>query len=126
MEQEVRNTIDLIEANSIFTIETEPMLNCRFKTATTIKIMPKNSEWNYRNLSVFINEAKYLRYDPKNGARYQFNPNRNHYYFIRFINSTDSKQFVLVNIEVKISLRVRKKFMKSWSSDETVKSKTIV
>ena len=122
MDDDLRRNLDIINAESIFKVVTQPLRKCRFEKAKTILIEPVNSTWNYRTLSIFINKLKTFKFDPKNGARYQFNPNGNHYYFFRFEYENDHKHFILVNISQTISIRASIKYVSNWETENYKKS----
>ena len=66
-------------------------MNSRYKTTKAIEINPDVLQWNFMILSLFINERKSYKYDPKNGARIQINRNGENYYFLKFINESNQK-----------------------------------
>ena len=119
---DLRRNLDMIDAESTFKVVSQPLRKCRFENAKTILIEPENSTWNYRTLSIFINECKTFKFDPKNGARYQFNPNGKHCYFFRFVNENDDEHFILVNISQTISVRASIKYVSNWEEENCQKS----
>lgn len=56
MEERIKQTINIIDATSTIKIISKPLLCSKYKTAVTIKIDPEDFDWNYRSLSVFVNE----------------------------------------------------------------------
>ena len=122
VKDDLRRNLDMINAESTFKVVSQPLRKCRFENAKTILIEPENSNWNYRTSSIVLNECKTFKFDPKNGARYQFNPNGKHYYFSRFVNENDDEHFILVNISQTISVRASIKYVSNWEEENCQKS----
>lgn len=58
-----------------------------------------------------------IPYDAKNGARIQINEKSHSYYFLKFMNEANAKDFILVNIKDAISLRASKQVIEGWKSE---------
>ena len=114
---DLRRNLEMINAESTFKVVTQPLRKYWFENAKTILIEPENSTWNYRILAIVLNECKTNKFDPKNVARYQFNPNGKHYFFSRFVNENDDEHFILVKISQTISVRASIKYVSNWEEE---------
>ena len=117
MEERIKQTINIIDATSAIKIISKPMICLKYKTAITIKIDPENFDWNYRSLSVFLNEIIGFKLGEKNGCRLQINVNKETYYFFRFVSKKNQQEYILVNIEKDIKVRSSKILLDSWCSE---------
>lgn len=117
MEERIKQTINIIDATSTIKIISKPMICSKYKTASSIKIDPENFDWNYRSLSVFLNEITGFKLDEKNECRMQINVNKETYYFFRFVSKKNQQEYILVNIEKDIKVRASKILLDSWCSE---------
>lgn len=117
MEERIKQTINIIDATSTIKIISKPLLCSKYKTAVTIKIDPEDFDWNYRSLSVFVNEITGFKLDDKNGCRLQINAKNETYYFFRFVSKKNEKEYILVDIKEGIHVRASKILLDSWISE---------
>lgn len=93
------------------------MICSKYKTTSTIKIDTEYFDWNYRSLSVFLNEITGFRLDEKNGYHMQINVNKEIYYFFWFVWKKNQQEYILANIEKDIKVRASKILLDSWCSE---------
>ena len=117
----LRRIVDLNDANPSLKLSTKPLICSKYNCAKTLSIYPEEYDWNCRLLSVFINQLKDFKLDPKNGCRTRINGKDEVYHFFRFVSiDNPSKEFVLIDIKDKIQVRVSKKIADRWD-DEIIK-----
>ena len=130
-EDSLRKSLEIVDANGSFRILSIPMRCSKYNAAKTIEVVPENSEWNIRLLSVFINQLEEFRLDPSNGCRCQFNTNKENYFFFKFIaNPKDSdeelhsraKKYFLIDILKDIKVRASKAIVDKWEDENYKKS----
>lgn len=111
----LRRTIDLNQANSFLKVSTKPLICSKYKCAQTLAISPEEYDWDFRLLSVYINQLEDFQLDPKNGCRSRINSKDEVYYFFSFVSKNDQeKEFILINIKNSIMVRVSNKIADLW------------
>lgn len=118
----LRRIVDFNDANPTLKIATKPLISSKYKCSKTLAIQPEEDDWDFRWLSVFINQLNNYQLDPKNGCRSRFNVNKEVYHFFRFISRNNQREeFILIDIQDKIDVRVSKKIADGWD-DENIQA----
>lgn len=121
----LRRIIDLNQANSSLKVSTKPLICSKYKLAKTLAISPEEYDWDFRLLSVYINQLDDFQLDPKNGCRSRINGKNEVYYFFRFFAKNDQdKEFILIDIMNSIKVRVSKKIADLWDDENFKKGWT--
>ena len=115
--QNIRTILDLEESFKIVTIPLLPFKYGRFKY---IVIRPKEFQWTFRTLAVFINELDGFLLDEKNGCRKRSRSNGDIYFYFLFYNHENPKIKIKLNIEFDdINVKASKELLALWSDEQT-------
>ena len=88
----------ILDIDQSFVIET-PLMNLSFYNKHQyITIQPREDEWSYKLLSIFLNCLDKWIVDPENGCRKITKHDGSSYFFFKFNSSTEEWQELIYNI----------------------------
>ncbi len=109
------SSTDLLGINETLVLQTLPLQESRYKAKADINITPLNNSWNYKLLTVLLNQLHTFHIDPDNGFRKQSHRGGKSYTFSKFVSFIDPKNYIIIHIENGvIEVKGSKQFVDPW------------
>ena len=115
----LKNMRTILDLEESFQIVTVPLVQYKYRRYKNIVIKPKEFEWSFSSLAVFINELDGWLMDNKNGFRRRTRSNGEPYYFFSFYLCGNPKNVINLNIDSKIIVKASKIWLNTWNDVET-------
>ena len=121
-----QKTLQILDIDHSFVIETQIMSLSVYNRRQYIIINPREDEWNYKLLSVFLNSLDKWFADPKNGCRKRSKNDGTSYFFFKFISSTEEWHELILNIfpsSIIVKVSIEMLDSEQWTLEKVKKGK---
>lgn len=119
----LKNMRTMLELEESFKIVTVPLVPYKYQRYKNVFIKPKEFEWSFSSLAVFINELDGWLMDDNNGFRRRTHSSGEPYFFFSFYLCENPRIVVNLNIDSEIKVKTSKLWLNTWHDEETMSPK---
>ena len=123
-DETLKNLRRLLDIDIFIQLTTIPCRKNEYLRCATPTVEPEGIKWNFRIISIMLNELNGWKPDPKNGCRKQAHLMVCITFFFKYLNEEDERSYFIINYDTSISVKFSKFFVNTWH-DEKVKENWI-